>query len=128
MKKSIVTMIAFGLLLVMCLSACAQTQFPNGTFVYVSRGDYKLDYVLELHDDGTWVHYINQEIGSFGTYSIKGNEFVFVTDDYCDADQTGPANYIWTFEDGILSFTVKGSDPCVGRSMFINNTRYKKQP
>lgn len=128
MKKNILAIIALCLLLVGCLSACTQSQFPIGTFSYVPKGGYQMDHVLEFHDDGTWIAYVNQEIGSYGTYSIQGNEFVFVTDDYCDADQTGPATYVWTYEDDILTFTAKGSDSCGGRHLLMNNRPYGKQP
>ena len=91
MKKNFATIVVCSLFLVVCLSACNQTQFPTGSFTHRSYGDFTRDYVLELNNDGTWTYLINQEIASFGTYSTQDNEFIFETDDYCDADQTGPA-------------------------------------
>ena len=128
MKKNLLAIIAISLLVVVTLSAFNQPQFPTGSFTHRVPGHFTRDYVLEFHDDGTWTTRLNDGIVSSGEYDIQGDEIVFVSDKYCDANQKGPATYNWTFENDDLCCDVKSVDPCITRQSIIDHVLHHKEP
>ena len=112
------------LILSFSLSACSGPTFPTGSFSMKSDDIY----FVEFSDDGNWTFYVFGTVISSGTYSIQGDEFTFETDSFCDAEDSGKATYIWTWEDGNLTFILKGEDHCEGRRGVLDNVAYVKEP
>lgn len=107
MKKIIWTIVVV-LLVAAALSACSSDEFPYGTY---SRQDATVEY----RNDGTFTYKFGDEVVTEGTYSIEGDEILWINDSVCDAENAGSARYKWQHEDGVLSFELIGEDLCEGR-------------
>ena len=123
MKRLLIAWVAMAVLLAGCGGSEA-ADFPTGSFVPQNWDTY----VLEFKDDGTYVYYVDGEIYTSGTYSVQGNALTWETDSYCDALNVNPATYEWTYEDGVLAFTLKGQDTCVERKKSVHEISYVKEP
>ena len=67
-----------GLILLILLTSCTETQFPNGVFVRENRfAQY------EFTENGQFVTWLNGIKENEGTFSINGNEFTWETDVVC---------------------------------------------
>ena len=71
--------------------------------------------IVVLHEDGTYT-FNNQGFPVNGAYEVEGDLFTVLTEDVDPQSDSG--TYHWTFEDGILKFTVV-EDPVRWRSAFI---------
>jgi len=106
--KKIFWTITCVLLVAVSLSACSSKEFPTGTY---SRQAGTVEY----RDDGTFTYMFGDEVITEGTYSIEGDEILWINDTVCDAENAGSARYKWQHEDGVLSFELVGEDFCEGR-------------
>ncbi len=60
----------------------------------------------------------------FGQIAVRGDEIEFLDSNYCPGER---GLYRWSVEDGTLSFTPLGQDPC-GRVDFLVGTTYERLP
>jgi len=94
------------LLLTLSLSACTSNQFPTGLFEHeLIRG-----FVFEIDKDGTWAYYVNNMLVASGTYSIKGQEFIVITDKVNGSINPEFATYTWSYHNDILSLRLNGNN------------------
>lgn len=121
-KRSHVGCMACILILLIPLSACTGPTFPTGSFSMESDDDY----VMEFSEDGTFIYYYDEMIATRGTYSIQGDQWIVETDQVCDAEDSGKATYLWTYENDTLTFTLKGEDRCQSRREVLDNITYVK--
>jgi hypothetical protein len=94
------------------------TGFPTGVFAAKDGA-----WVLTFDDDGSFTFSESGTAVTSGTFSIRGNELTWETDDYCD--RAGKATYTWTFENDTLSFQVKGKDNCADRLAALDSIPYE---
>jgi hypothetical protein len=123
MKKLLIAWLTMVVLLAGCGGGAAAA-FPTGSLSMQNRDDH----VIEFTDDGKFVYYIDGEIETSGTYSVQGSVLTWETDSTCDAFNANPATYEWTYEDGVLAFTLKGEDRCSDRKAVLHLMSYVKEP
>jgi hypothetical protein len=120
MRRTPTTLVA-ALLLASC-GGGSTTDFPTGTFVHeVNRGN-----VFEFTDDGKWRYYMGGRtiIAESGTYRVEGN--LYIEETVSDPECNTPGTYEWTYQDGELTFTLHGEDPCFDRVATLNRETYHK--
>lgn len=57
-----------------------------------------------------------------GLIDVIGNEIAFHSSGLC----SGTGTYLWAVEDGLLTFTAVGDDPCDGRSLVLLDVTYEQ--
>ena len=89
-------------------AAPAAVGFPTGTFLNADPDDLDdLFLVLTFNEDGTY----NYNVDGFaiqGEYTVDGDLFTDVVNNAQPSDE--PATYIWTYDDGELTFELSGED------------------
>jgi hypothetical protein len=83
---------------------------------------------LAFHEGNHYVVSHNGESVVQGAYQVNGDQVMF------DAGDTGqyachaPATYAWRRNDGQLTFTLVGADPCMGRTLALTTRPYTRTP
>ena len=110
--------------MLVAVSACAESDFPTGTFS-AEDGYFKFEFM----EDGKWNLQEGGAIRNMGTYSVQGNEFTWERDQGCDSltGKSTKSTYTWTFKNRTLLFEVKGEDKCDRRFQGINSTPLYKE-
>ena len=106
--KKILWTIMVVLFVAVAISACSSDEFPYGTYT-------RQNQMVEYRDDGTFTYMFSGEVVTEGTFTIDGDEILWMKDTWCDAENAGSATYKWHHEDGALSFELVGEDFCEGR-------------
>jgi hypothetical protein len=106
-------------LMLVTVSACAESDFPTGTFS-IEGGYLKWEFTK----NGKVFEYQDGSLVQEGIYSVRGDEFTWESHTFCGDKK---ATYIWTYENDTLLFTLKGEDDCSIREHFFNNKPYYKE-
>jgi hypothetical protein len=118
MKKNFVFGVIFGFLLLTSLYACSGQKFPYGVY-----RDSSFD--LTLNPDGKYTSYYpdTNDLVDQGTFSISGNQIVWVASSRCSLYFPGykPATSTWTYTNHILVFKFQGADSCPDRQSVLNS-------
>ena len=116
MKKRYLSIVVCIVLMLVAVSACAESDFPTGMF-NVEGGYFKFEFT----EDGEGIRYEDGSLMSQGTFSVRGDELTWKSHTFCGDKK---ATYIWTFENDALTFTLKGEDNCPARVFFLDNRTF----
>jgi hypothetical protein len=86
-----------------------KSNFSYGKFRAEEPGDV---VTLDFTNTGDYTVYVNGALVDTGIFSIQGNKIILETSIYCKSYKIEKATYIWTLENGTLSFQVIGEDKC----------------
>jgi len=107
--KKILWIITCVLFVATILCACSSDEFPTGTYTFGS-------HLIEFKEDGTFTYMIGNDLVTEASYSIQGDELIWLSDDgSCEDIGANPATYRWEHEDGKLNFVLVGEDQCTTR-------------
>jgi hypothetical protein len=82
---------------------------------------------MEFLEDGSFIYSDDGVVWASGTYSIDGNELIWVTDSACDEPDSERSTYTWSYENGLLVLEEKGEDLCEGRVRSVNQLEWRYQ-
>ena len=119
MKKKYLGIVVCLLLILVAVSACAESDFPTGMFI-VEGGFYKMEFT----EDGEGIRYEDAALISQGTFSVRGDEFTWKSHTFCGDKK---ATYIWAYENDALTFMLKGEDTCAARVFYLDNRTFYKE-
>jgi hypothetical protein len=119
MNRKYLSIVVCIVLMLVTVSACAESDFPTGMFIV--EGGY---YELEFTEDGEVFKYTDGSLDNQGIYSVRGDEFTWKSHTFCGDKK---AIYIWTYENDAIIFTLKGEDNCPARVFFFDNRTFYKE-
>ena len=93
-----------------------------------SRAELTGAWVVAFHEGN---HFVATHGGTQvvqGSYQISGNQLTFATGETGPAACNQPATYNWQVNNGQLTFTTVGQDPCGGRAVVLTSRPFTRQP
>jgi hypothetical protein len=78
MSRKYLSIVVIIVLMLVAVSACAESDLPTGTFS-VEVGSYKMEFT----EDGEGIRYEYGSLISQGTFSVRADEFTWKSHTFC---------------------------------------------